>query len=67
MKMEEDFFFFFFSLEMDLEVAVLGVKACLQQIQVTLESHWDSEVCSVCHRDFDVLPEIYQYLLNDSQ
>lgn len=52
---------------MDLEVAVLGVKACLQQIQVTVESHWDSEVCSVCHRDFDVLPEIYQYLLNDSQ
>lgn len=38
MKMEEDFFFFF-PLEMDLEVAVLGVKACLQQIQVTVESH----------------------------
>lgn len=43
-----DFFFFSFNenggkllifLEKDLEVAALGVKACLQQLQVAVESH----------------------------
>lgn len=43
-------------LEKDLEVAALGVKGCLQQLQVAVESHWDSDTCNVCHRDFDILP-----------